>query len=384
MRFAFTDEQEDLRQSVRRFLDDRSPPDEVRRLMETAEGSDPAVWRALSQELGLPGVQIPEEYGGQGFGFVELGIVLEEMGRALLCAPYFSSVVLAANAILAAAHETQKKVLLPGIASGQTIATVALAEDSGRWDPDGVALTASRADGAVRLDGAKTFVLDGATADLIIVVGRSPGSVGPEGIGLFVVPADAPGLERRSLTALDPTRKVARVEFHGVRAEPLGEPGSGAAPLARTLDLASIALANEMAGGAQKVLETTVDYAKSRVQFGRPIGSFQAIKHRLADMLLDVELAKSAAYYAAAVAAEDGNELASVAPLAKGLASDAYVRAASDSIQIHGGVGFTWEYDVHLYFKRAKSSAVFLGDSTVQRELLVRRMGVGPETRDVQ
>ncbi len=375
MRFAFSEEQDDLRHSVRRFLEERSPSSEVRRLMETAEGFDPAVWRALSQELGLPGVQIPEEYGGQGFGFVELGIVLEEMGRALLCAPYLSSVVLAANAVLAAANETQKKELLPQIASGRAIATVALAEDDGRWDADGVALAASRADGAVRLDGAKTCVLDGATADWIIAVGRSPGSAGPDGLGFFLVPGDAAGLERRSLTVLDPTRKLARLEFRGVCAEPLGEPGSGAAPLARTLDLAAIALANEMVGGAQKVLETTVDYAKSRVQFGRPIGSFQAIKHRLADMLLEVELAKSAAYHAAAVAAEDGAELGVVAPLAKGLGSDAYVRAASDSIQIHGGVGFTWEYDAHLYFKRAKSSAVLLGDSTVQRERLVQRMG---------
>jgi alkylation response protein AidB-like acyl-CoA dehydrogenase len=376
LRFSFSDEQEEFRRVVRRFLEDRSPPGEVRRLMETPEGFDRDVWAQLSSELGLPGVQVPEEYGGQGFGFAELGIALEEMGRALLCAPYLGSVALAANAILNAATETRKKELLPGIASGEVIATLALSEPEGRWHAAGISLAATRADGGFHLDGVKSYVLDGHTADLVVVVARTPGSSGEQGITFFTVPGDAPGLERRLLSTLDSTRKQARLEFSGVRAEPLGELDAGGPALARTLDLAAIALANEMVGGAQKVLEMAVDYAKKRVQFGRPIGSFQAIKHKCADMLLEVELAKSAAYYAAAAADEDDVELPALAALAKSLASDAFRQAAAENIQIHGGVGFTWEYDAQLYFKRAKGSEVFLGDPAHHREVLAQRLGV--------
>ena len=376
MRFGFSDEQEELRRVVRRFLEDKSPPAEVRRLMETPEGYDRAVWEQLAQELGLPAVHIPEQYGGQGFSFAELGIVLEEMGRALLCAPYFASIALAANAILNAATETRKKELLPGIASGETVATLALSEPNGRWDAAGVGLTATPEDGAFRLDGVKTFVLDGHTADLIVVVARAPGSSGEDGVAFFTVPGDADGLERRLLATVDATRKQARLEFSGVRAELLGDLDAGGPALAKTLDQAAVALSSEMVGGAQKVLETSVDYAKERMQFGRPIGSFQAIKHKCADMLVEIELAKSAAYYAAAAAAEGDEELPALAALAKGLASDAYRNAAAENIQIHGGVGFTWDNDAHLYFKRAKSSEVFLGDPTYHRELLAQRLGV--------
>ncbi len=376
MRFGFSEEQEELRRVVRRFLEDKSPPAEVRRLMETPEGYDRGVWEQLAQELGLPAVHIPEEYGGQGFSFAELGIVLEEMGRALLCAPYFASIALAANAILNAATETRKKELLPGIASGETVATLALSEPNGRWDAAGVGLTATPENGAFRLDGVKTFVLDGHTADLIVVVARAPGSSGEDGVAFFTVPGDADGLERRLLATVDATRKQARLEFSGVRAELLGDLDLGRPALAKTLDQAAVALSSEMVGGAQKVLETSVDYAKERMQFGRPIGSFQAIKHKCADMLVEIELAKSAAYYAAAAAAEGDEELPALAALAKGLASDAYRNAAAENIQIHGGVGFTWDNDAHLYFKRAKSSEVFLGDPTYHRELLAQRLGV--------
>jgi alkylation response protein AidB-like acyl-CoA dehydrogenase len=371
MRFSFSDEQEELRRVVRRFLEDKSPAAEVRRLMETDEGYDPAVWRQLSGELGLPAVHIPEEYGGQGYSFAELCIVLEEMGRSLLCAPYFGSIALAANAILNGASETRKKELLPGIAAGETIATLALAEPAGSWDPTSVALTATAANGGFRLDGTKTYVLDGHIADLIVVVARTPGT---DGVALFTVRGDAPGLERRLLKTVDATRKQARLDFTGAPAELLGDDAPAA--LARTLDQAAVALASEMVGGAQMVLETAVEYAKVRVQFGRPIGSFQAIKHKCADMLVEVELAKSAAYYAAAAVAEDDEDLPATASLAKSLASDAYLRAAADNIQIHGGTGFTWENDAHLYFKRAKSSEVFLGDPAAHREQLAQRLGV--------
>ncbi len=376
MQFCFSDEQEEFRRVVRRFLEDKSPPGTVRRLMETAEGCDAAVWAELAGTLGLTGIHIPAAYGGQDFGFVELGIALEEMGRALLCAPYFASCVLAATAILNAATETRRQKFLPGIASGKTIATLAVSEPDGRWDAEGVRLTATASDGGFRLDGVKSFVLDGQTAELIVVVARAPGTSGAEGLTFFTVSADAGGIGRRALSCLDPTRKLARLEFSGVRAEPLGELGTGGPALARTLNQASVALASEMVGGAQKVLETSVAYAKTRVQFGREIGSFQAIKHKCADMLLAVELAKSAAYYAAAAADDDDPDLPALSALAKAAASDAYVQAASDSIQIHGGMGFTWENDTHLYFKRAKSSEVFLGDPNYHRELLLQRWGI--------
>ena len=371
MNFAFTEEQEELRRSVRRFLEDKSPSAEVRRLMETTEGYDPSVWAQMAQQLGLQGLAIPEVYGGSGFTYVELGIVFEEMGRALLCAPYLSSVALAANAILASGDDSAKKEHLPGIASGDTIAALALTEDNGRWDQEGITLTATRSGDGYSLDGHKMFVIDGHTANLVVVVARTG-----KGITFLAVDGDAPGLTRKPLTTMDQTRKQARLEFSGTPARLIGTEGGASAALGKTLDLAAVALANEQVGGAQKCLETSVEYAKVRVQFGRPIGSFQAIKHKCADMLLEVESAKSAAYYASWAAAEDSDELPVVASLAKAYCSEAYFHAAAENIQIHGGIGFTWEHDAHLYFKRAKSSELLLGDPTYHRELLAQRIGI--------
>ena len=289
MNFAFSEEQEELRRTVRQFLESKSPETEVRRLMETTEGYDPAVWKQMGQELGLQSLAIPEAYGGQGFTFIELGIVLEEMGRVLLCAPYFSSVVLAANAILNAGNEDEKAALLPGIASGDTIATLAFTEPSGKWDATGITLEAQEVEGGEwRLTGEKMFVLDGFTADLIVVVARTPGTTGADGISFFRVRGDADGLTRTALSTMDMTRKQAKLEFDNVLATPLGSTVDGFAAFSKTLDQAAVALSNEMMGGAQKVLEMSVEYAKVRVQFGRPIGSFQAIKHKCADMLLEV------------------------------------------------------------------------------------------------
>ncbi len=376
MRFSFTDEQEEFRRILRRFMEDKSPATEVRRLMETDAGSDHEVWRQMSQDLGLPAVHIPEDYGGQGFGFVELAIVLEEMGRALLCAPYFSSTVLAATSILNAGTEAQKQALLPAIAAGETVATLAFTEDNGRWDSAGVEVTATPSDGGFRLQGAKSFVLDGHTADLIVVLARRPGSSADDGLSFFTLPGDAEGLERRLLKTLDGTRKQARLHFNNVHAELLGEEGAAAAPLAKTLDQAAVCLANEMVGGAELLRESAVNYSQMRIQFGRAIGSFQSLKHKAADMLVDVELAKSAAYYAAAAAAEDDDDLPALASLAKAAAAEAYMQTAIHTIQIHGGIGFTWDNDTHLWFKRAKSSEVFLGDPSYHRELLMQRWGV--------
>jgi len=371
MNFAFSEEQEELRRAVRRFLEDKSPMTEVRRLMETTEGYDAAVWEQMANQLGLQALTIPEEYGGAGFSYVELIVVLEEMGAALLCAPYFSTVALAANALLVSGDESAKKDFLPGIAGGETIATMALTEDTGRWDLDGITLTATGKGDGYTLDGHKMFVIDGHIANLILVAARTG-----KGVSLFAVEGDASGLERTPLSTMDQTRKQARLVFSGTPARLIGEEGSAGAVLTKTLDLAAVALAAEQVGGAQRCLDMAVEYAKSRIQFGRPIGSFQAIKHKCADMLLEVESAKSAAYYAGWAAAEDSEELPVVASLAKSYCSEAYFHAAAENIQIHGGIGFTWEHDAHLYFKRAKSSELLLGDPTYHRELLAQRIGI--------
>jgi alkylation response protein AidB-like acyl-CoA dehydrogenase len=369
--FAFSEEQEELRRTVRAFLEQKSPSAEVRRLMETTEGYDPAVWEQMGSQLGLQGLAIPEEYGGSGYSYVELIVVLEEMGRALLAAPYFSTVALAANAILHSGDDAAKKELLPGIASGETIATLAMTEDNGRWDAEGITATATKSGDGYTIDGHKMFVLDGHTANLIIVAAKTG-----DNVSLFTVAGDADGLTRTPLSTMDQTRKQARLEFSGTPAKLLGTEGEGWSVLSRVLDLAAVALAAEQVGGAQMCLDMSVDYAKVRVQFGRPIGSFQAIKHKCADMLLEVESAKSAAYYAGWAAAELNDELPTVASLAKAYCSDAYFHAAAENIQIHGGIGFTWEHDAHLYFKRAKSSQLLLGDPTYHRELLAQRIGI--------
>ena len=371
VQFAFTDEQEQFRAAIRRFLTDKSPTTEVRRLMATNEGYDPAVWRQMSEELALPGVHLPEQFGGSGFGIVELCIALEEMGRALLCAPYFSTAALAANAIMNTANDEQKSQLLPDIASGARLATLAITEPNGNWDPASIE-TVSR----FRIDGTKSYVVDGHIADLLIVAARVPSSSGRDGLGLFAVDAKDAGLERRQLASMDPTRKIARIDFKRAHALPLGNRENGEKAIVRTMDQAAIALSNEMMGGAQRLLESAIDYSKLRVQFGRPIGSFQAIKHKLADMLLEVELAKSAAYYAAQAASVEDPEWPALASLAKASASETYLHTAIETIQIHGGIGFTWDNDTHLWFKRAKSSEIFLGMPSYHRELLMQRWGV--------
>src|SRR5580693_1012918 len=371
MNFAFSDEQEELRTAVRRFLAEKSPESEVRRLMETTEGYDPAVWSQMADQLGLQSLTIPEQFGGSGFSYVELIVVLEEMGASLLCAPFFSTVALATNSILTSGDQRAQEYLLPGIASGETIGTLAFTEDSGRWDADGITLAATKSGEGWVLNGHKSFVLDGHVAGLILVVGRTPA-----GLSLFGVKGDADGLTRTPLATMDQTRKQARLEFADTPAWLIGADGGAEPGLSKTLDLAAVALAAEQVGGAQRCLDSSVDYAKTRIQFGRPIGSFQAIKHKCADMLLEVESAKSAAYYAAWAAAEDSDELPVVASLAKSYCSEAYFHAAAENIQIHGGIGFTWEHPAHLYFKRAKSSELLLGDPSFHRELLAQRIGI--------
>jgi alkylation response protein AidB-like acyl-CoA dehydrogenase len=367
-------EQEELRASVRRFLADRAPLSRVRALMDGGE-TDWAVWEQAGTQLGLQGLAIPENYGGAGFSFAEQAVVLEEFGAALYGGPYLASAVLAATALLASPDEGARRGLLPDIASGQTVATLAFTEDGGSWDPAAIRLSAVKdgpgVDGAWRLDGHKSFVLDGATAGLILVVAATDA-----GLSLFAVESDAAGLGRAALPALDQTRQLARLEFAGVTGRLIGSPGDGAAALDRALDVAAVALAAEQLGGAQRALDMAVEYAKVRRQFDRPIGSFQAIKHRCADLLLEVESLRSAVGYAAAAVAEDSAEIPVLASLVKAYASETYFHVAAENIQIHGGIGFTWEHDAHLYFKRAKASELFLGDGAYHRERLANRIGL--------
>ena len=368
--FAFGPEHDELRATVRRFLSDRSPEAEVRRLMETESGYDPAVWQQLAH-LGLTGLLVPEHHGGAGSGCVELQIVCEEMGRALLCAPFLSSAVLATSALVHAGDEATQARYLPGLADGSVIGTLAVTEESGSWRAEDTA-TRAEADGTggFILTGEKLFVLDGAVADLLLVLART--DAGP---GLFAVAAGAPGLAREPMATLDATRKQARITLAATPAVPVAR-GEDAAALETALDVAAAALAAEQAGGARRVLEMAVEYAKVREQFGRPIGSYQAIKHKCADMLLEVESATSAAYAAGWAVDARSPEVGVLASLAKAYCSEAYYRCAAENIQVHGGIGFTWEHPAHLYFKRATSTQVLLGSPTYHRELLATRLGI--------
>jgi alkylation response protein AidB-like acyl-CoA dehydrogenase len=368
MAFSFTDEQEQFRDIVARFCRDKSPTTAVRAQMETERGYDPAVWEQLCQELGLAAIHIPEHKGGSGFGPVELGIVMEEMGRSLLCSPYFASAVLTATAIAEVGTDVQCEQLIPSITNGSTIGALAISDSDGGFSTDRLTTIATPNDDAYTLNGAKRFVVDGRNADLLVVAAATE-----SGPALFTVAADAGGLDRTPTAVMDPTRKLADITFTNTPAQRLG--GGEALDLTPVYNTALIALANEMAGGAQALFDSAVEYTKLRVQFGRTIGSFQAIKHRLADLLLEVEGAKSAAYQAAQAMAAD-EAVTQSASLAKACAAEAYLSAAIQCIQLHGGIGFTWENDTHLWFKRAKSSEVFLGTPAHHRERMLQAMGV--------
>ena len=373
MNFAFSEEQEELRRLARKWLADKSPSPVVRSLMETDNGYDPAMWTEMAR-MGWQGMAIPEEYGGAGFGQLELAVLFEEMGRSLLPAPFFSTVALGSAAILEAGSEKQKHDLLGRIASGETTIALAFTEPNGRWDETGVETMAEPSGNGWLINGTKSFVLDGHTADYLIVAAR-----GAEGVSLFLVDADTEGVARRRLETMDMTRKQAEVTLTDVTVSEdhlVGSAGRGWAVIERVLEKAIVNLSAEQVGAAQKCLEMSVDYAKTRHQFGRPIGSFQAIKHKCADMLVQVESAKSACYYAAWAASEDNEELAVVAPMAKSYCSEAFFHCASENIQIHGGIGFTWEHDAHLYFKRAKSSELLFGDPSYHRARLADRLGL--------
>jgi alkylation response protein AidB-like acyl-CoA dehydrogenase len=368
--FAFSDEQEELRRYARQWLGERMPLARVRDLMATPEGFDRTDWSAVA-ELGWQAMAIPEEYGGAGFGLLEVAVLLEEQGRAMYGGPFLSTVVGATNAILLGGSEQQKSEILARIAAGEIVVALAVTEDGGRHDGEHMKTSAVAVDGGWVISGAKCQVIDGHTADLLIVAAQAA-----DGIGWFLVEGDAEGVARTLLPTMDETRKLANVDLSEVTVPeharlPLGD----AAAMRRLNEILAVALALEQVGGAQATLDMAVQYAKDRQQFGKPIGSFQAVKHMCADMLVSVESARAAAYYAAWAVAEGSDEAATVVPLAKAYCSDAFFECAAVNIQVHGGIGFTWEHDAHLFFKRAKSSQLMLGTPAEHRRQLAERLG---------
>ena len=374
MDFGFSEEQELLRSSARDFLAKECPMTFVRQMMDDDRGFSDAYWKQMA-DLGWMGLIVPEEHGGSGLTFVDLVVVLEEMGKVVMPGPYFSTVLTGAVALIEGGSAAQQGAYLPKIADGSLRATLAQLEPSGRWDADGIQATAAKQGGGWVLSGTKLFVPDAHVSDLLVVAARVPGSRGTDGLGLYLVDANAKGVTTSLLKTMDQTRKLCEVKLDGVAvgADRLLEGhGGGWKLLDRIVDRGKVGLCAEMCGGAQRVLDMSVEYAKVREQFGRPIGSFQAIQHKCANMLVEVESSKSVTYYAAWAVANDVAEAPLAAAMAKAYCSDAYRHTAGEGIQIHGGIGFTWEHDMHLYFKRAKSSEVTFGDATWNRELVAQ------------
>jgi alkylation response protein AidB-like acyl-CoA dehydrogenase len=373
MNFGFTEEQEFLRSTAREFLENECPMTVVRELMEDRIGYRPALWKQMA-ELGWLGLLVPEEHGGAGLGFVDLIVILEEMGRSLLPSPFYATLQ-GTLAVLRAGSDTQKKEILPAVSSGDLILSLAITEEAGSEDAPDIVTCAEKQGAGYSLSGTKLFVPDGQNADRIVVAARTGGE-GESGISLLLVDREGPGVEVTPLESMDQTRRIAEVRFDGAPAELLAAEGAGWQTWEWVRDRALVALSAEAVGGSEKTLEDSVAYAKERVQFGKPIGVHQAIKHKCADMLIEVESSKSITYYAAWAAAEDLDEAALAAAMAKAYTSDAYRHCSAENIQIHGGVGFTWEYDCHLYFKRAKAVEVTYGDPSYHRERVAQLLDI--------
>ncbi len=376
MNFGFTEEQELLRKTARDFLAEHASMKRVREIMEGPESQCAELWRRMA-DLGWLGLALPEDCGGAGLTMIELGIVLEELGRCLAPVPFLPTAI-AATAVLEAGAESQKQNWLARIAAGRTRATLAISEERGTEEPGDLALTARRSSDGWQLDGRKLFVPDARIADLLVVLARTGGE-GVEGLGLFLVPRETPGLSIEPMHSMDLLRPLDDVAFREVRLPPdalLGGVDDAWPVIERVQDRARVMICAEMVGGAEKCMEDSVRYAKERIQFGKPIGINQAIKHKCADMLFEVESAKSITYYAAWAASEANDEAPLAAAMAKSYVSDAYRHVAAENIQIHGGVGFTWEYDCHLYFKRAKSDESWLGDGSHHRERVARMLNI--------
>lgn len=381
MNFGFNDEQEMLRNSARSFLEKECPSDFVRKMLDDTRGYSPEMWAKIA-EMGWTGLMFPETYGGLGLGMVDLVVILEEMGRALLPSPFFPSVVLAGSAILLGGSVSQRKKLLPGIISGESIAAFALTEPGLRMDADGVTLraTGDRKGERFVLNGVKTLVHGAHGSDLLVIAARTRKSGKAEqAISLFVVDSNAPGVSVTPLESTDGTRRVAEVKLRNVKLDKsalLGKKNAGWPVIQKVLDRGVVAICAEQIGLAEKCLEMTVEYAKTRVQFGKPIGTFQGIKHPCAEMLLALESSKSGVYYAAWAIDNAPREAHLAASVAKSYAGEAGYRIAARCLQLHGGIGFTWEHDLHLYFKRAKMTELTFGDGTHHREEIARGIGL--------
>jgi alkylation response protein AidB-like acyl-CoA dehydrogenase len=377
MDIGFSEEQELLRDTARKFLDAACPTKFVRERMATAEAVTPEFWGQIAGQ-GWLGMLFSEDDGGIGLGVTDLIVLMEEMGRAVMPGPYLAT-LLGGLAIREAGSAAQRREYLPRIAEGEIKATLAATEPTARWDAAGVTLAARPGRGGFTLSGTKLFVPDAHLADVLVVAARTrDGSTLEDGISLFVVPRDAAGLAITPMPSIDETRKLCEVRLDNVTvpdAALLGELHAGWTPLSRVFDVVAVALSAEMCGGAQRVLDMTVEYAKIRETFGKPIGSYQGVKHKCADMLVEVENARSLTYYAAW--AVDGNEAdaALAVSMAKSYASDASRKVSNAGIQLHGGIGMTWEHDLHLYMKRAKASEVAFGDATWHRERVARLLG---------
>ncbi len=381
MDFALTADQEKIRDTAESFLRGASDSAAVRAAMETPAGYDPQLWKHLGQELGWCATHIPEKYGGLELGWVEVALLMEQMGRRLLCAPFFATVCLAATALMEAAAESARSRYLQEIAAGRLTATIAFAESGIDWRTDAVGATARRVGDGYLLDGSFRHVPDGAHASLLLApaILAPARASGDDAVALFAIPADCPGMSRIPLKTIDATRRLAEVKLAGVRLASdalIGEGARVTEGLARTAALAAIALAAEQLGGAQQCLDMTLAYINERVQFGRQIASFQAVKHRCALMMVQIEAARSAVYGAACVAASAPatGALAMESACAKTLASEAFFFCAQEAIQLHGGVGFTWEYDPQLYFKRAQAGSSWLGAPDALRERIAASM----------
>ncbi|MGY4305704.1 alkylation response protein AidB-like acyl-CoA dehydrogenase [Bradyrhizobium sp. USDA 4369] len=369
MNFDFSDDQKQLRDQARKFLAEKCPPKAVRVVLDGQAPYDRALWKGFA-EMGFLGVAIPEEYGGAGAGHLELCVIAEEVGRALAPVPFSSTVYLAAEALMLAGNDAQKQTWLPKIASGEAIGTLALFEGTGNPSPKAIRLDA--ANGV--LNGVKTPVADGAIADLIIVAARTASTGRDSDISLFLVDAKAGGVDAKALNNIDPTRGQAELTFKTCKAEPLGAPGEGWSIITQVLDRAAVLTAFEQVGGSDRALEMGRDYALDRIAFGRPIGSFQAVKHMLADMYVSATLARSNAYYGAWALSTNAPELPEAAASSRISATQAYQHCAKNNIQVHGGMGFTWEFDCHMYYRRANALALGLGSLSYWEDQLIDRM----------
>ena len=366
MNFDFSPDQKALRDQARKFLAEHASSVRVRRILDTDEPYDRELWRGVA-EMGWTGTAIPETYGGAGFGHLELCVIAEELGRSVAPIPFSSTIYLAAEALLLAGSEAQKRRWLPRIASGEAVGCLALAEGPGT--PAARAMTTRAAAG--KISGTKAPVADGDVADFAIVAARADGAAD---LSLFLVDLAGAGVARTALATVDPTRSHARLTFDGAPAEPLGAAGAGTTLLERVFDRAAVLVAFEQVGGAQAALDMAREYAMGRFAFGRPIASFQAIKHKLVDMYVGVELARSNAYYAAWALSTDAAELPVAAATARVSATEAYFHAAKENIQTHGGMGFTWEFDCHLHYRRAKLTGLGLGSARRWKDLLITRL----------